>query len=134
MASKKVNKTESAKFREFAGVLTAFLVVLSYVGIGYATALVQAIFGVSLALPDDWRSAMLSLASAALGYLIGKQLTADVPSAVRHEMNQYTEEDIQEALRMKTVPCPICGNPVDERLAASYAQGSGHNHEAGLMP
>jgi len=134
MAEKKTDK-ESAKFREFAGVLTAFLVVLSYVGIGYATAIVQAIFGISLALPDDWRSAMLSLASAALGYLIGKQLTAEAPSLAAKKLEpHYTEEDFQTALRAKTVPCPICGNLVDERLVTSYGQGSGHNHEPGVMP
>lgn len=64
-------------FREYAGVLTAFVVVLSYVGIGFVQTAVVVGASQSLEMPKDWMAAMLSLASAALGFLIGKQGNVD---------------------------------------------------------
>jgi hypothetical protein len=60
-------------FREYAGVMTAFLVVIAYVGIGFVQVAAVLTHGSSVELPGDWMAAMLSLASAALGFLIGKQ-------------------------------------------------------------
>lgn len=58
--------------REWAGVFIASVVVIAYVGIGFASVLVFLFTGTEIKFPDDWKSAMLSLASAAMGYLIGK--------------------------------------------------------------
>lgn len=64
-------------FKEGAGVLTAFLVVLSYVGIGFVQTAAVVFLGQEVKMPPDWMAAMLSLASAALGFLIGKQIGPD---------------------------------------------------------
>ena len=69
------NQPSHAISRENAGVLVAAIVVMAFVGIGFLQMLSEAIFGVPMTAPGDWMAAMLSLASAALGYLIGKQTT-----------------------------------------------------------
>jgi len=61
--------------KEWAGVFIACIVVAAYIGIGFVTVVATVLFGVDGKFPPDWSSAMLSLASAALGFLIGKQGT-----------------------------------------------------------
>lgn len=58
--------------KEVAGVLIASIIVLAYIGIGFISVITQSFLGVEAKFPPDWSSAMLSLASAALGFLIGK--------------------------------------------------------------
>lgn len=77
-------------WRDAAGVLVASIVVLAYVGVGFVVVLVQVLFGVTATFPESWNSAMLSLASAALGYLIAKKMPSD---------DGYSESQYQEALR-----------------------------------
>lgn len=60
-------------FREYAGVLVAMICVLAYIGVGFTQVGLHAFFGLRIPFEDSWASAMLSLSSAALGYLIGKQ-------------------------------------------------------------
>jgi hypothetical protein len=63
-----------APFREYAGVMTAFMVVLAYVTIGFVS-MISGLLGLGpVSAPADWSAAMLSLASAAMGFLIGKQV------------------------------------------------------------
>lgn len=101
----RIVKNPPAKFREYAGVLTAFLVVMSYVGIGYATSIYQGLFGTPLQLPDDWSAAMLSLSSAALGYLIGKNMDSSSNSQVTYELNDPRDvEVIVEAPPSEKIP------------------------------
>lgn len=71
--------SDKPHFKEYAGVMTAFLVVLAYVGIGFVQTAVTVTTGTSVSLPGDWMAAMLSLSSAALGYLIGKQPSDTAP-------------------------------------------------------
>jgi hypothetical protein len=68
-----------ANFREYAGVLTAFIVVMAFVAIGFVTMAITLFSGKSVPVPGDWMAAMLSLASAAIGFLIGKQSTQPQP-------------------------------------------------------
>lgn len=75
MPRKRIDKDSQNHFREWAGVLCAFIVVMSYVAIGFVQVFVQITTGTPATIPGDWGAAMLSLASAALGYLIGKQTT-----------------------------------------------------------
>lgn len=75
-------KRSPANFREYAGVLVAFIVVLAFVAIGYIQVAIVLYRGVAITIPGDWMAAMLSLASTALGFLIGKQLSgAPTPPA-----------------------------------------------------
>lgn len=67
-------------FKERAGVLTAFLVVISFVVIGFAQMAAFVVLGVEVKVPGDWSAAMLSLSSAALGFLIGQKIPSDVQS------------------------------------------------------
>lgn len=64
-----------APFKEYAGVLTAFIVVIAYVSIGFLAMSAEVFLGIKVVPPGDWSSALLSLSSAAMGYLIGKQMT-----------------------------------------------------------
>lgn len=58
----------------------ASIVVLSYVGIGFVVAAAQAFLSVELKFPPDWSSAMLSIASAALGFILGRDKGPQTPS------------------------------------------------------
>lgn len=64
-----------ANFREYAGALIAFIIVIAFVSIGFVQLAIVVFHGTSVPAPQDWMAAMLSLASAALGFLIGKQTT-----------------------------------------------------------
>jgi hypothetical protein len=70
-------KATPLHFREYAGVMTAFFVVMAYVGIGFVQVAAVLTHGSAVELPGDWMAAMLSLASAALGFLIGKQSNSE---------------------------------------------------------
>ncbi len=67
-----------ANFREYAGTLVATIIVVSFIAIGFVQIGVVVFHGSSVSIPGDWMAAMLSLASAALGFLIGKQSTGPV--------------------------------------------------------
>lgn len=70
---KKPRPHPSLPFKETAAAFTAFLVVLAFVAIGFLVMGAEALAGIKISAPGDWLAAMLSLASAALGFLIGKQ-------------------------------------------------------------
>lgn len=103
------NKTH---FKEYAGVLTAFLVVLSYVGIGFVQTAVVVTTGGDVKLPPDWMAAMLSLASAALGYLIGKQPTTSIVQGATEALQRasttvlsdVTSQHVDSAARATSAP------------------------------
>ena len=59
-------------FKESAGVLCAFIVVMAFIAIGFLQMTGKVLFGVEVTMSEAWGAAMLSLASAALGFLIGK--------------------------------------------------------------
>lgn len=76
-------------FKDAAGSITAFIVVLSFIAIGFVQGLGNAAFGATITMPESWSAAMLSLASAALGYLIGKndQAPPMTPSDLTRAIN-----------------------------------------------
>ncbi len=76
------DEANPATFREYAGALVAFIVVMAFVAIGFVQLGIAVWHGSSVPVPGDWMAAMLSLASAALGFLIGKQTSTPAPSAV----------------------------------------------------
>lgn len=61
--------------RERVGVLVAALAVICFIISGPAAMIATILQDKPMGFPDDWKSAMLSLASAAFGYLVGKQST-----------------------------------------------------------
>lgn len=67
---------DPANFREYAGALIAFIICLAFIAIGFTTMAINVFHGATVQVPGDWMAAMLSLASAALGFLIGKQTTS----------------------------------------------------------
>lgn len=108
-------RVDTKPAREYAGVLIASIVVISYIAIGFSAMFSQIVFGVEVKQPEDWRSAMLSLASAALGYLIGKQVTA------RHDDDEgYSAKEYEAALYRTppSAPCPTCGHATDADATA----------------
>ena len=58
--------------KELAGVLVASIIVIAYIAIGFVSIAATMFFAIEVKPPIEWSSAMLSLASAALGFLIGK--------------------------------------------------------------
>lgn len=69
------SRTPSA-LREWAGVIAALIAVVAFVNVGYTLILIQVSTGQTIEPPEAWSSGMISLSSAALGFLIGKQSTA----------------------------------------------------------
>ena len=68
--------SERSALREWAGVVAALIAVVAFVNIGYALILIEVFTGLKVSPPEAWESGMISLSSAALGFLIGKQSTA----------------------------------------------------------
>lgn len=62
----------TAKFRDIAGALIAFTVVSAYLAVGFVVILVKVVSGVDVAPQEAWMAGLSSLASAGLGYLIGR--------------------------------------------------------------
>ncbi len=81
-------KDEAANFREYAGALVAFIVVLAFVAIGFSVMAAKVILDVDVKEPAEWGAAMLSLASAALGFLIGKQTTGTAGPSITVPMGE----------------------------------------------
>lgn len=97
-----VMKHNSAPFREYAGAMVAVMIVLSYVVSGFVIVICGVLLGVDVKFPGDWNAAMLSLSSASLGYLIGKQVdpkptnvpvSADFPEYAAEREYQHTEKN-----------------------------------------
>lgn len=59
--------------RERVGIYVAAFIVLAYTAVGFAHVTISMLNGPGVVFPNDWLASMLSLASAAMGYLIGKQ-------------------------------------------------------------
>ena len=104
-------------FREYAGVLTAFLVVISYVGIGFVQTAVVVTTATPLEMPKDWMAAMLSLASAALGFLIGKQGHNDNGPSVPLQLPQTLTASIAPAVGENAPQPPLHGQPAAGTVA-----------------
>jgi hypothetical protein len=60
-------------FREIAGIITAMIVVLLFSGLGIIQVAVFLMTGTSIAFDPDYKTALLGLASMALGFLVGSQ-------------------------------------------------------------
>lgn len=106
----------TSKFKENAGVATAMIVVLSFVGIGYLKMAESILLSKVVETPDDWSAAMLSLASAALGYLIGR----------RSSSSGYSQDEYERALNAPPPapgghsPCPpLSPDPTPRRPPAA---------------
>lgn len=100
----------AAPFREYAGVLVAFLVVIAFVVIGYAQMSANIFLGIDIDAPSDWMAAMLSLASAALGYLIGKNLE---PPNFPPQMDTTYYPPAPPQPQADITLCPHCGKQLD---------------------
>lgn len=59
--------------REWAAIIIASFIVIAFVVAGFVQALMSAIYGVTVSFGSDWFAAMLSLSSAAVGWLMGKR-------------------------------------------------------------
>jgi len=106
--TKNTRHAPATHFREYAGVLTAFLTVIAFVLIGFAQMLAELFLGSKITAPPDWMAAMLSLASAALGFLIGKNVEKQVPDQSIIADSVTLGDDSMMA-------CPHCGKrPTDE--------------------
>lgn len=64
-------------FKEAAGVLGAFVVLLAFVAIGFLQMTAKLFFGAEVPIDGSWMAAMLSLASTSLGFLVGQDQPVD---------------------------------------------------------
>ncbi len=72
--------------REIFGVYIAAFIVMAYVAVGFVNVAIVVFKGQGVVFPSDWTASMLSLASAAFGFLVGKQMTGNQsPVAVTTE-------------------------------------------------
>jgi hypothetical protein len=60
-------------FREIAGIITAMIVVLLFSGLGIIQVGVFLMTGTNITFDPDYKTALLGLASMALGFLVGSQ-------------------------------------------------------------
>lgn len=107
------NGKHSLPFRDTAAAFTAFLVVIAFIAIGFLTMGTEVITGLKVTAPGDWLAAMLSLASAALGYLIGKQPDALSPVAPPPAFDPGFATD--------PAVCSCCGQPLPSNNAPEYS-------------
>lgn len=63
-----------ALWRDAAGVFTAFIIVIAFIAIGFVAFFFTAVIGVDAKFDAGWLAAMLSLASASVGFLLGKNV------------------------------------------------------------
>lgn len=74
--------TNGAALREWAGVIAALFAVTAFVNMGYTVILIEVFFDKKITVPEAWSSGLISLSSAALGFLIGKQSTASSETTI----------------------------------------------------
>lgn len=60
-------------FRERAGVITAFVVVLCFIGLGFVQFFTFTYKGVTITFDSDWKISLYGMASIAFGFLIGSK-------------------------------------------------------------
>jgi hypothetical protein len=90
---------------------------MSYVAIGFIQISVQVTTGTPITVTGDWSAAMLSLASAALGFLIGKQTT--IPAG-------YQEPDTAVIVPVEAGdPCENCGKQFSMRPRGGESESLG---------
>lgn len=92
--------------REWAAVFIASVIVISYIGIGFVTALAAAFLGVDLKFPPDWSSAMLSLVSTAFGFLISKFVGTTQPNGMQSPVIENAENVNVESPKAAPVATP----------------------------
>lgn len=73
-------RNSNSATREWAGVIAALIAVVAFINYGYVLILIEVFFDKKVSANEAWSSGLISLSSAALGFLIGKQTTA-VPSS-----------------------------------------------------
>lgn len=97
--------------REGAGITAAFITVMAFIVVGFAQMLAIVLWGLDVKAPDAWFSGLLSLSSACMGYLIGKNIDHR-PGA------EYTQREYDDALAAPPGPingnCPHCGMPIGD--------------------
>jgi hypothetical protein len=77
------DEKRDSTYRETAGIITATICVISFIGIGFVQVAVFVVTGVAVTFPSDWQAAMLSVSSAALGFLVGSQSDIKTPKITR---------------------------------------------------
>jgi hypothetical protein len=68
--------TNSSALREWAGVIAALIAVFAFVNMGYVLVFIEVFTDKKISVNEAWSSGLISISSAALGFLIGKQSTA----------------------------------------------------------
>lgn len=88
--------------RERVGIYIAAFIVVAYTAVGFVYVAIVMARGAGIVFPSDWLASMLSLASAAMGYLIGKQTNGTAPVA---PVPVTTEGG--EPLKVQSVAAPV---------------------------
>lgn len=88
---------DTSAFREKAGVIVAAVIIIAFIAVGFVQVAASWFTGRPISVPGDWMAAMLSLASAALGFLIGKQSSQPGPGEVAHVQEAIATNAAQKA-------------------------------------
>lgn len=102
---------EEKNQRERVGVLIAAFIVIAYVMVGPLHVAIVYLKGAGITFPSDWTASMLSLASAAFGFLVGKQTTGNnnsSPVAVTTEGEKP----------LSVVAAPVAKEPPKDQMAS----------------
>lgn len=76
------------QLRDLAAVVMSASVISAFVFIGFLKMVAFLVFGIEVEIPGDWMSAMLSLASACTGYLLGRtDVGAGPPPVAKDKSN-----------------------------------------------
>jgi hypothetical protein len=107
--------------KEWAAVIVASFVVIAFVAAGFTQAVFSAVYGKPIVFGSDWFAAMLSLSSAAVGWLMGKKQDngPGVQSAI--DTSNIEAVNISQTSRqtpgtttttVTTPPAPVATKPV----------------------
>lgn len=99
--------------RERVGIYVAAFIVLAYTAVGFVHVSIVIVNGPGVVFPNDWLASMLSLASAAMGYLIGKQ-TSGTPVPVTTQGGEPLQVQPVEASPQgqRPAPAPVATSPL----------------------
>ncbi|UPT53275.1 hypothetical protein [Synechococcus phage Ssp-JY38] len=105
--SRKHNLRSMRIFREGLGITAAFITVMAFILVGFAQMTAVVLWGLTVAAPDAWFSGLLSLSSACMGYLIGKNIENQQIDGPYYDMRG------DDGSASEGTTCPHCGMPIE---------------------
>jgi hypothetical protein len=102
---------EMVNGKEWAAVIVASFVVIAFVVAGFTQAIFGAVYGTPIQFGSDWFAAMLSLSSAAVGWLMGKKQDNGPGAQSTIDTNNVETVNVNSRTVAATPP-PVARTPV----------------------